>query len=147
MGRIASAASTIFGLPLRAVKDLAQIKDGLLDFDLEGKLLGRIRKVLYSATLGAALDALGAEDPDDQITGAVIMIAWSFGTSLITGPFAVALMAFWTMFLAMGVFRYSDDGERAWTKVGKRTDISIPGSGLLSRPKEYATRSRRGGED
>ncbi|WP_227134587.1 hypothetical protein [Halorubellus salinus] len=147
MGRLSDAATTVLGLPRRIGRDLVQMKDGLREFIGEGVLVGKLADLLYSTTLGAAIDALGAEDPDDQITGSVIMISWSIGTSIFTGGFTLLFVLVWGFFLAMGVFRYSDDGERAWDNHAPDIDVDIPGTGLRSKPKQYTTRSRRGGED
>ena len=146
MSRLMDAGKALVELPMRALRDLVQIKDGLLDFDARGKLIGKFTSFLYSATLGAAIDALSASDPDEQISGALWMIGWSVATSLFSGGFTLLVGAFWSIFLFIGVARYSDDGEAFWKRIQPDIGMFIPGSSLLSRPKQYATRSRRGGE-
>ncbi len=113
-----------------ALKDIKQIASGAKDYAREGTLTAEIGNWFYSVTVEAANNALSAEDPDDQVTGAIIMILWSIGTSLFTGLVTVGFVLFWSIFLFIGVSRWSDDGDRAWKWL--TPDISMPSFGMPS---------------
>jgi hypothetical protein len=125
-----------------AVKDLKQIASGANEYARKGSLTAAISKRIYSVTVKAAIDALSADDPDDQVTGSVIMMGWSYATSLFTGWATVGFILFWSIFFWWGVARWSDDGERAWDWLTPDISLSMPSLGL-PKNKKFSVRRRR----
>ncbi|WP_135823081.1 hypothetical protein [Halostella litorea] len=121
-----SGVSWLVSVPLGIARTLGQIATGAKDYALEGTLTAEIGNFLYSVTVTAAINALTADDPDDQVTGALIMIWWSFWTSLFTGFVTAVFILFWLGFLFWGVFRWSDAGDQAWNRITPDWSPSLP---------------------
>lgn len=127
----------IITLPVEALRQVGQIVSGLWryvrrDFDLETF----IPEWFLRLTLYAIPNALFGSTPQDQIEGSVILIGWSIATSLFTGFLTAGFVVFWSVFLFIGIVRFSDWGSSAW---GRVTSPSLPGKG---RGGQYSTRRK-----
>jgi hypothetical protein len=116
-------------------KAFSQIVTGLWEFAHEFDPTAYLPEWLLRLTIYALPAALMADEPKDQIEGALIMMGWGIIWSLL-GPFATALWVLaWSPFLLIGILRLSDAGDNAWdSATGWMPGVSADGS--------YSTRSK-----
>lgn len=125
-------------LPWTALQQVFQIVTGLWSYVREDFRLDTfIPDWLLRITVYAIPAAVLGDTPEEQIEGSIILIGWSIATSLFTGFLTAGFVAFWSVFLFIGLVRFSDWGSAAWNRT---TSVSLPGRGSQGR---YTTRKRK----
>lgn len=95
---------------------------------------------ILKITVLAIPEALWGETPKKQIHGSIILIGWSIVTSLFTGWLTLGFVLFWSIFLFIGILRFSSAGAGVWDSV-----TSILGGGLPGRGSDGSYSRRKGG--
>lgn len=84
---------------------------------------------ILKITVEAIPDAFWGDTPREQIRGSIILIGWSIATSLFTGGVTAVFVIFFSIFLAIGIVRFSSVGSGAWDSLTSFTTPSLPGRG------------------
>lgn len=87
---------------------------------------------LLDLTVRALPRALGFGTPDEQVTGAIVLIGWSIATGVFTGGVTVIFVAFWSFWLMIGILRWSDWFSKRYDSA---RSSAIPGLGANGRYK------------